>query len=164
MKKISVLLILSLCVIFYMSNQTYEEQSIVPTLETALKDEPSKELLSGLEFNFWGTPISIETKGYHGFIEMLLRKATHFFGYGFVGVLFWLFYRRLQWKFPSLLAVFSIAIVASLDEYNQSLIPSRNGALQDVITDVLGAVTCIAIAHLLVYLCNRFKAPLFSGK
>lgn len=164
MKKISMLLLVSLCIIFYMSNETYEEQSIVPELQAALKEEPSKELLSQLELNFWGAPISIETKGYHGFIEMLLRKATHFIGYGIVGVLFLLFYRKLQWQFSSLLAIVSVALVASLDEYNQSLIPSRNGAVQDVITDVLGAITCIAIANATYYLYQRYKMQIFSGK
>ncbi|MER1985504.1 MAG: VanZ family protein [Solibacillus sp.] len=168
MKKITFLLILSLCAVFYMSNTSYEQQSIIPELQYVLKDEPSKELLSQVELTFWGSPISVDAWGYHSFIELLIRKATHFSGYGAISVLFLLFYHKLQWKFPSLLAVLSIVIIASLDEYNQSFIPSRTGAVQDVVIDVLGALTFVTVTNLILYVLKRHRsskeAHLFSSK
>lgn len=164
MKKITIALLLSLCVIAYMSNLTYEQQSITPELEYLLKNEPSKALLSQVELTFWGSPISVDSWGYHSFVELLIRKATHFFGYGVVGVLFLLFYRGLQWKFPSLLAILSIFIVASLDEYNQSFIPSRTGAVQDVIVDVLGAITLITLTTLILHFVKHLKISILPRK
>lgn len=155
MKKILVLLIVALGIVAYMSDASYEQQSITSELRYVLKDEPSKELLSGVELTFWGSPISVETWGYYSFVELLIRKATHFTGYGIIGILFWLFYRQLKWIYPILLAILSIAIIASLDEYNQSFIPSRTGAVQDVLIDVMGATVFICSAALVKRFFNR---------
>lgn len=158
MKKIAFLLLIALCAVFYMSNTSYEQQSILPELQSVLKEEPSKELLSKMELTYWGSMVSVDAWGYHAFVELLIRKATHFCGYGAISVLFLLFYRKLQWKFPSILAVLSVTIIASLDEYNQTFIPSRTGAVQDVVIDVLGALTFVIVTNLVLYVFKRYRA------
>lgn len=158
MKKITVFLLVALFIVAYMSNASYEQQSITSELKYFLPNEPSKEVLSHVELNFWGSPISIEEWGYHSFIELLIRKATHFFGYGILGVLFLFFYRRLHWKLPSILAILSVAMIASLDEYNQSSIPSRTGAVQDVLIDVAGAIVFISLAVSIHYFRKRHSS------
>ncbi|MER2105737.1 MAG: VanZ family protein [Solibacillus sp.] len=155
MKKIIIILVLALCAVILMSNTTYEQQSITPELRYLLKNEPFKVFLSQFELTFWGSVVSVETWGYYKFVELLIRKATHFLGYGLIGVILWIFYRKLQWRFPSLLAIGSIAIIASLDEYRQTFIPDRTGAVEDVVIDICGAITLISIAKLLNYFRKR---------
>jgi VanZ family protein len=77
-----------------------------------------------------------------------IRKTGHVFGYG---MLCFLLFRawRATWPLNSAkwslrwagLAVLGTAIVASLDEWHQSFIPTRTGRWQDVVLD-----TCAGIA------------------
>ncbi|MGM9951740.1 MAG: VanZ family protein, partial [Lysinibacillus sp.] len=145
MKKYVFFVVLALLIIFIASNMPYEQQTIVPELETVLADKPLEAQLSKLEFTYWGRPISVETRGYFYFVEFLIRKGTHFIGFGLVGLLFFLFYRKLGWRFPALLAIGSIFIVASLDEYRQTLIPGRTGMFGDVLIDTAGAIFFVII-------------------
>lgn len=147
MKKIIFVLLLALGIVAVMSNATYEQQSITDELNYLLKNEPMKDILSQIELTFWGSTISVDNWGYVHFVELLIRKATHFFGYGLVGVILWLLYLNTKWRFPRVLAILSVAVIASLDEFRQSFIPSRTGAVEDVVLDVAGAITLICIAH-----------------
>lgn len=81
--------------------------------------------------------------------HFFLRKAGHVFGYGLLSILLFRAWREtfpvanhsrwtLRWAG---LAVIGTAIVASLDEWHQSFLPSRTGTVNDVILD-----TCAAIA------------------
>jgi VanZ family protein len=88
-----------------------------------------------------------------------IRKGGHVFGYGMLSFLLFRAWRdtlssiqnskwALRW---AALAVLGTAVVASLDEWHQSFIPSRTGTVHDVILD-----TCAAIAvQILVFLCLR---------
>jgi VanZ family protein len=96
-----------------------------------------------------------------------LRKAGHFIGYGLVAFTFlraWLHtldrsgWMRspsslLAWRLQStLLAIVSTAIVASCDEFHQSLLPDRTGSPLDVLLDTAGAC---ALCLLVWFLCWR---------
>ena len=89
MKKAIILTIATLIIVIYASNMTYQQQTIVPELRTLLKDKPLENVLSTLEIPYWGTIISIESRGYFYFVEFLIRKATHFIGYGVFAVIFY---------------------------------------------------------------------------
>ena len=82
---------------------------------------------------------------YHAFI----RKSGHVFGYGLLSILLFRAWREtlpaaggsrwtLQW---ANIAVLGTALVASLDEWHQSYLPTRTGSVHDVILD-----TCAGIA------------------
>ena len=82
-------------------------------------------------------------------LHFYMRKAGHVFGYGLLSVLLFRAWREtfpdpnhsrwtLRWAG---FAVIGTAIVASLDEWHQSFLPSRTGTVQDVVLD-----TCAAIA------------------
>jgi VanZ family protein len=85
-----------------------------------------------------------------------IRKGGHVFGYGLLSILL---FRAWRETLPALenpkwtlrwanIAVLGTALVASLDEWHQSYIPSRMGSVQDVILD-----TCAGIgAQVLVFL------------
>lgn len=155
MKKGFALVIVGLIIVFSMSNMSYEQQTIIPTLRDILKDKPFETLLSQLEIPYWGTIISVESRGYFYFVEFLIRKATHFFGYGLLAIIFYVFYTKLNWRYPTILAFFTIVIIASLDEFRQSMIPGRSGVVDDVILDACGALTLLLFVNLLKFIFKK---------
>lgn len=90
-----------------------------------------------------------------------IRKGGHVVGYGILCVLL---FRAWRATLPAMddakwtprwasIAVLGTAIVASLDEWHQSFIPSRTGRWQDVVLD-----TCAGIAaQLLIFLWWNWK-------
>jgi VanZ family protein len=85
-----------------------------------------------------------------------IRKTGHVVGYGVLSVLLFRAWRatwpavsNAKWTFRwTAIAIFGTALVASLDEWHQSFIPSRTGRWQDVVLD-----TCAGVAaQLLVFL------------
>lgn len=78
---------------------------------------------------------------------MFLRKLGHVVGYFTLSVLFFRSWRAtfprlstrwcLQWATVALL---STALVAALDEWHQSYLPSRTGTVRDVILDSAAAL------------------------
>ncbi|ATP39568.1 hypothetical protein CSE16_05605 [Solibacillus sp. R5-41] len=150
MKKAIILTIAALIIVIYASNMTYQQQTIVPELRTLLKDKPLEGALSSLEIPYWGTIISIESRGYFYFIEFLIRKATHFIGYGMLTVIFYFLFLKLRWRLPSILAFVTIFIIACLDEYRQSQIPGRTGIFDDVLIDAAGAIFFLLLVKSIV--------------
>lgn len=150
MKKLLFLVIIALAVVAFASNMTYEQQTIVPTLRETLQHKPFEEFFSKLEVTYWGQTLSVETRGYYYFVEFLIRKATHFSGYGVIAILFFLVYRKLGWRFPSILAVASVFIVGGLDELRQSFTPGRTGIFDDVLIDTAGAITFLLLVNILL--------------
>lgn len=157
MKKSTFFVAIGLIIVFVMSNMSYEQQTLIPTLKDLLKDKPLEQWLSQFEFHYWGRTITVESRGYFYVVEFLIRKATHFFGYGLLAVIFFLFYRKLSWKFPAILAFFTIVIIASIDEFRQSMIPGRSGIVDDVILDAYGALFLLAFAKFLLFVFRKFK-------
>lgn len=89
-------------------------------------------------------------------VHHYLRKGGHVFGYGMLSILLFRAWREtlsslenLKWTFRwAGIAIVGTAIVASLDEWHQSYLPSRTGTPWDVLLD-----TCAAIAaQILVFL------------
>jgi VanZ family protein len=81
--------------------------------------------------------------------HFFIRKGGHVFGYGLLCILLFRAFRetlpavnRAGWTLRwASLAVLGTAVVAGLDEWHQSYIPSRTGTPKDVLLD-----TCAAIA------------------
>jgi VanZ family protein len=108
-----------------------------------------------LHFLFGLDPDRFET--WHFFI----RKGDHVFGYGLLSILLFRAWRetlpektgaRWTWRWAGI-AVFGTALVASLDEWHQSYIPSRTGTVHDVILD-----TCAGIAAQILLFFYRVRA------
>lgn len=158
MKKYIFLVVLALLAVIIASNTNYEQQTIIPELQTLLANKPFEEQLSKLHFTYWNTPISVETRGYFYFVEFLIRKGTHFVGYGIVGLLFYLLYRKLAWKLPALIAIFTVFFIASLDEFRQTFSPGRTGMFDDVVLDTAGAICFIFLAKIILAFKNRVSA------
>ncbi|MEK4531111.1 MULTISPECIES: VanZ family protein [Solibacillus] len=155
MKKWIALVIVGVMVVIVMSNMSYEQQTIIPALKDLLKDKPFEAWLSQFEIPYWGKIISVETRGYFQFLEFLIRKATHFFGYGLLAVIVYILYRKLKWRFAVLLAFITTILIASLDEYRQSTIPGRSGLVEDVVLDACGALTLLVLAKLILVVFKK---------
>ncbi|PYX98444.1 MAG: hypothetical protein DMG71_00170 [Acidobacteria bacterium] len=88
----------------------------------------------------------------------LARKAGHVVGYGILSVLLFRAWQatlplpgtRWAWRWAQV-ALFMTVLVASLDEFHQSFIPSRTGTWHDVVLDGTAAVG----AQILLYLLLR---------
>ena len=86
-------------------------------------------------------------------LNFYLRKTGHVFGYGMLALLWlrgWratLGYARAWLTRTSLLAWIGTAFVASMDEWHQSFIPSRNGTVKDVILDSIAGLVFLLLAH-----------------
>ena len=95
-------------------------------------------------------------------IHFYMRKGGHVFGYGLLSILFFRAWRETlpalgnpRWTFRwANIAVLGTALVASLDEWHQSFIPSRTGTPKDVLLD-----SCAAIAaQILVFLWMQWSS------
>ncbi len=92
-----------------------------------------------------------------------IRKTGHFVGYGTLSVLLFFAWRttlRIReasawaWRWAATAFLMS-ALVASLDEWHQSYIPSRTGTIWDVLLDSSAALT----AQLLIALFLIWRRP-----
>ncbi|MGC1784002.1 MAG: VanZ family protein [Acidobacteriaceae bacterium] len=87
-----------------------------------------------------------------------IRKTAHFWGYGFVSVVFFRAWRmtfRLSRAYSAVtaslraaaVALLSTLLLSSSDEFHQSFLPRRTGSPFDVLLDMCGAITC----HLILF-------------
>ncbi len=141
-------LLLIIAVLYMSSGQTYEQQTLIPTLEQWLPEKPLEESLSKLEVPYWGKMISVEERGYYPFIEFLLRKSAHFFIFGLLAVAIYSILPKHT--FRTLTAAWITLLLAIGDEYHQSLTGGRTPTLQDVILDMAGAISFLVILRMLL--------------
>ena len=96
-----------------------------------------------------------------------LRKCGHVFGYALLSILFFRAWREtlpspmgLKWT-PrwAAIAVFGTALVATLDEWHQSYLPSRTGTYRDVILDTSAGI----LAQLAIFLYYRRRQKRLPG-
>lgn len=140
MKNILLLLIL-LSILFISSGQTYEQQTLIPTLEKYLASKPFEGLLSYVHIPYYGTLVSVEERGYFAFIEFLLRKGAHLFMFGAVAIAVVVLLPK-----PKFFVAFAITVgLAVLDEFHQSLTGGRTPTGQDVLLDSIGAFIALSI-------------------
>ncbi|MCZ2257290.1 VanZ family protein [Sporosarcina sp. G11-34] len=158
MKKLLMFFILLavLSTLFFSSGQTYEQQSLVPSLQQWLPGKPLEGLLSKLEIPYWGKTISVEERGYYYFIEFLLRKGAHFFIFGVLAVLVYSVLPNR--RFRTIIAAAVTLLVAMSDEFHQSLTGGRTPSMQDVGLDMAGAVTFLVILRLALLIPGRRKS------
>jgi len=80
--------------------------------------------------------------------NIFLRKCGHVFGYGLLSILLFRAWRETlpaangaRWTFRwATIAALGTALVASLDEWHQSYIPTRTGTIRDVILDTSAGI------------------------
>lgn len=97
------------------------------------------------------SPIAFES------LHHLLRKTGHVFGYAVLSFLLFRAWRttlpvdRARWSFRwASIACLMTALVASLDEWHQSYLPSRTGTIRDVFLDSAAAFMSQIVLWLLL--------------
>jgi VanZ family protein len=98
-------------------------------------------------------------------VHHLIRKTGHFVGYGVVSMAFFYSWRQTLlrmavkhwtlWRRASVLAVLCTLLIAILDEYHQSFLPSRTSSPKDVCIDLCGAITAQLFLLLVIQLFTR---------
>lgn len=146
-----------LFVLFFSSSMTYKEQTTVPLLERLLHNEPFKQTLSGIHFNYAGEQQSIAEVGYFKFVEFFIRKGAHvsiFFllGLGLTQGTF--MYQKNRWLHWPLM-VLSCTGVAAFDEFHQMLTGGRTPLFQDVMLDTAAAAVAVTLMWLWLWRQKR---------
>ena len=136
--------IIILCLLFLSSGQTYEEQTLVQTLEDNFPNKPLEKTLSHLKIPYWGKIVSIEERGYFPFVEFLIRKLTHIFTFLSLTVATFLIFKRYRLSF--LIAVF----IAFIDEFHQSFTSGRTASGYDVGLDIIGILIGLLILKIVL--------------
>jgi VanZ family protein len=108
--------------------------------------------------HLFGTP----TPAHWEQVHHLIRKTGHFVGYGLVSLAFFYSWRQTLhrmavrrwtlWRRASVLAVLCTLVIASLDEYHQSFLPSRTSSPRDVLIDLCGAIAFQLVLLLIIQL------------
>lgn len=99
-------------------------------------------------------------------LHVILRKCGHFVGYATLSILLFRSWRgtfpRLSTRWCSQWAVLAFvcsALVAALDEFHQTFLPSRTGMFRDVILDSSAAL----IAQFLLFMILRKRNTRIEG-
>jgi VanZ family protein len=87
---------------------------------------------------------------YHGYI----RKSAHFAEYAVLA--FFAFRALAPFKHRYGLALLFAAAIAAIDEFNQSLDPSRTSSPWDVALDIAGAASTVAV-FAIIAIVRRFR-------
>lgn len=101
---------------------------------------------------FWHSIDPVKFGEFHA----VLRKVGHFAGYGILSFLLFRAWRatlrrRVQWTVPwAAVSFLMTALVASLDEWHQTFIPSRTGTYKDVLLDSAAALCVQTLLFLLL--------------
>lgn len=130
-------------IIFISSSQSYEQQSIVPTLQQLFPNQPLKEFLSLFHIPYWGIEVSVAERGYYYFLEFLIRKAMHMLSFGAIAIALYIALHKKKWRyFYALVLTFALA---SADELHQSFTVGRTATMADVWLDTVGGFILLTI-------------------
>jgi VanZ family protein len=85
------------------------------------------------------------------FIHHYIRKTGHFLGYGLIGLVWLRAWRmslpRAGFLVNALLALASAGLLATWDEWHQSLVPNRSSSAYDVLLDCCGAAALLLLVY-----------------
>ena len=99
---------------------------------------------------FWFSSIPSYEMLDFGFLDFIIKKGGHAFGYGLLGLSYLRGLKGNSQKIHSrwFYMAWAMAVLYSItDEFHQSFVPGRNPAVTDVMIDAFGA----ALALFLVY-------------
>jgi len=96
-----------------------------------------------------------------------IRKTGHVVGYGTLSILLFRAWRatlpavnHVKWTLRwANMAILGTALVASLDEWHQSFIPSRTGTIRDVVLDTCAGIAAQVLVLLWVRSFGKATSP-----
>ncbi|RKL68285.1 hypothetical protein CR203_07330 [Salipaludibacillus neizhouensis] len=109
-----------------------------------------RTLLLYIEFSYAGITISVHTLGVENFLQFVIRKCAHFFLFSLLGFfLYLIIYKYCRQRILSIvLTVLFVTGYAALDEFRQSLLPTRTPLKEDVMLDTAGGIFGVSMAIL----------------
>ncbi|RAP77491.1 VanZ family protein [Paenibacillus montanisoli] len=138
--------------IFHLSSQPYQKQTILPFLRQHFNENAVSKALPDITIHYHTSVIPAKQKPFQ-FIEFIFRKCAHLFVYGMFAVTVYIalvpFRLRLFFGFAASLA--TVTCIALLDEWNQKSI-QRTSTIEDVAVDVTGGAICLIIG-IAIYRC-----------
>ena len=144
------------------SSQTYDQQSLIPSLQKYLPNKPFESILFTVVSLLGKAHIFTGDTSYYYFIEYLLRKSAHFILFGLLatGIFF-----SLSPRLPRfLLAIFITLLVACADETHQYFTGGRTPTFSDVLLDVSGALSFLVIIQLILVVRLKKKRTIIQDE
>ncbi|MGF9697606.1 MULTISPECIES: VanZ family protein [Paenibacillus] len=133
-------------VIWSMSNQSYQQQTIQPWLHQWSEKVKIGFVLPDVQFTYGEHDYSLRQRPYD-FAEFIFRKSAHLFVYAVLAVLVFggLRYRKMHMLTCIAASLIVVAIIASIDEYIQQFSPNRTSSIRDIGVDLIGGFCGITI-------------------
>ena len=150
-------LVLILAIVFTLSSQPRDQQSIVPFLSRHIPQEALASLLPDVKVRYGLIEEEAKASPYR-FLDLIFRKSAHIILYTSIGLALYTAFggsasrRRPMAKWLGILA--GLAVIAVLDEWNQTRVPMRTGQALDVWLDVTGGMLGTAAV---LWLWRRIK-------
>lgn len=119
---------------------------IFPTNDSLTADSTSSIIIPLLQWLMPSADLST-LEAIHG----LLRKISHFLGYGFLAFLLFRAFRSKNTTFSLRWIIYSGLISAGygvMDEFIQTLLPTRTGSFYDWLIDITGSLSVLGFIFL----------------
>ncbi|NIK78165.1 VanZ family protein [Paenibacillus castaneae] len=148
-----------LILLFTLSSQTYEQQSIQPLLRSYFKYSDLVRWLPDITITYNKSVVNSHTNPFQ-FIEFLFRKGSHLFVYATFAAIGFMLLRSFnpkRWYFALALTLVIAVVVPALDEWNQSGSSHRTGNATDVVLDFAGGCVGLIICFCLLGIVKLFR-------
>ncbi len=142
------LLIIWIIVIFSFSSQSGTTSG---NISGKLAKEVNSVIIDDYEYK-----TEIEKEVIDSKTNYLIRKTAHFSEYAILGLLLYLTLSFIKNRFILYgLSLFGGILNAIIDEYHQTFISGRSGAIKDVIIDSLGVLTMLLVIFAITLIKNK---------
>jgi VanZ family protein len=141
-----------MAVIFVLSSQSYEQQSIKKQLTLVVHRTNLSDYLSAIKIQYGSLTIDGDKDGPGGVLEFMLRKLAHVIEYLLLsgsllrGVRYT---TKLRLSYAMLITVLISVCFAVTDEFHQLYAIDRGPRPQDIVLDTAGVLTGILVYGLL---------------
>lgn len=145
-----------MCIIFFLSAQDGKGSANLSAGFVRYIVDCLFAFASWLDISF--TDLSAHSFSYmlHGFI----RKVAHFFLYSVLGFLLLRYFIQHKFINMALILAFGVGVsYASFDEWHQTFVPGRGGAVTDVLIDSSGVAFGIVLFCFITFVQRKIRKP-----
>jgi VanZ family protein len=145
--------------LFLLSSQTYEQQSIQPFLRSHFSYDQLVRWLPDVTVKYRTSVIHAHERPY-SFIEFFFRKGAHVFVYATFAAVLFMFMRALSrgwWIISLVVTLIAAFVIPALDEWNQLASDERTGNFTDVLLDFAGGCAGLILCLCLLGLVKLWR-------
>lgn len=149
-------MLLWLGIVFFLSSQPYQKQSIQPFLQEHISSERASQLVPDVSFRYGESRI-VGKESPYVLIEFVFRKSAHLFIYMVLSVLAAVGLKGIGGRVSGVIigSLLIVLCAATADEWNQLHHAQRTGSVLDIGVDFAGG--CLGIVVVLLYSIWRRK-------